>query len=285
MTSYKAYMNIQPAQLAALVQEAGKRKQKVTGHLCATTYSEAANAGIHNLEHGFWAATDFVAGKVPNKCPEPRAAFMSLATTKDDDPKLTALIDLLVSKRVAITSTNAVFESIINQLGSGYTPAPGLAFLPPGLRERVLADYSAPVALITPEVQTQNKALFAKVVGWEKKFHDAGGTLLLGTDPTGNGTILPGFGTHRAMEILAGTGIPIEQVIKIATFNGAQFLGREKDIGSIKVGKRADLVVFSTKLDKPDQFRMTNVDTVVKAGVVHDPKALLASVSGRVGLH
>jgi hypothetical protein len=41
---------------------------KVTGHLCAVTFSEAAGLGIDNLEHGLWVASDFVPDKRPDEC-------------------------------------------------------------------------------------------------------------------------------------------------------------------------------------------------------------------------
>ena len=59
-TSFKAYMHITRAELGAAIDEAHKRGMKVTGHLCSVTYREAAALGIDNLEHGFFAATDFV---------------------------------------------------------------------------------------------------------------------------------------------------------------------------------------------------------------------------------
>jgi imidazolonepropionase-like amidohydrolase len=68
-TSFKAYMQISRAQLAAVIDEAHKRGLKVTGHLCSVTYAEAAGLGIDNLEHGFFAATDFVTDKQPDGCP------------------------------------------------------------------------------------------------------------------------------------------------------------------------------------------------------------------------
>ena len=68
-TSFKAYMNITRAALGAAIDEAHKRGLKVTGHLCSVTYGEAADLGIDNLEHGFLAATDFVADKQPDACP------------------------------------------------------------------------------------------------------------------------------------------------------------------------------------------------------------------------
>src|SRR5207249_1603086 len=52
-TSFKAYMNISRAELAAAVGEAHRRGLKITGHLCSVTYREAADLGIDDLEHGF----------------------------------------------------------------------------------------------------------------------------------------------------------------------------------------------------------------------------------------
>ncbi len=59
-TSLKTYMQITRGELAAAINEAHRRGIKVTGHLCSVTYAEAAGLGIDNLEHGFFAATDFV---------------------------------------------------------------------------------------------------------------------------------------------------------------------------------------------------------------------------------
>ena len=72
-TSLKAYMQISRASLKGAIDEAHKRGMKVTGHLCSVTYGEAADLGIDNLEHGFFAATDFVADKQPDVCPGRRA--------------------------------------------------------------------------------------------------------------------------------------------------------------------------------------------------------------------
>ena len=68
-TSFKAYMNITRDMLGAAIDEAHRRGLKITGHLCSVTYAEAARLGIDNLEHGFFASTDFVTGKQPDRCP------------------------------------------------------------------------------------------------------------------------------------------------------------------------------------------------------------------------
>ena len=57
------------ARSAAIDEGASSAGIKITGHLCSVTYGEAADLGIDNLEHGFFAATDFVADKQPDVCP------------------------------------------------------------------------------------------------------------------------------------------------------------------------------------------------------------------------
>src|SRR5205085_9935851 len=68
-TSFKAYMHITRAELGAAIEEAHRRRLKVTGHLCSVTFREAAALGIDDLEHGFVVATDFVKDKKPDECP------------------------------------------------------------------------------------------------------------------------------------------------------------------------------------------------------------------------
>ena len=69
--------------------------------------------------------------------------------------------------------------------------------------------------------------------------HAACGLLVLGSDQT------IGPAVHREMELLADAGIPAKDIIRIATLNGAIFLGREADLGSIETGKLADAVLLN----------------------------------------
>ena len=110
VTSYKAYMNITRAELKAAVDAAHKHGLKVTGHLCAVTYPEAVEAGIDDLEHGFFVNTQNDPGKQPDLCPR-TTGNPTLAEMDPDGPDATALIKLLVDHHVAITSTLPVFES------------------------------------------------------------------------------------------------------------------------------------------------------------------------------
>ena len=117
----------------------------------------------------------------------------------------------------------------------------------------------------------------------EYKFFEAGGFLMAGLDPTGNGATLPGFGDQHEVELLVSDGgFTPEQAIKIATLNGAIYLGLASTIGSVQVGKNADLVVVKGDPSKTITD-LENVEVVLKNGVAYDSAKLLESVKGRYG--
>ncbi len=112
-TSFKAYMHITRAELGAAAEEAHKRGLKITGHLCSVTFSEAADLGIDDLEHGLVVSTDFVPDKKPDECPAGSAVQASIAAVDLNGPAMQALIRKLVDKHVAVTSTLTVFETSV----------------------------------------------------------------------------------------------------------------------------------------------------------------------------
>lgn len=127
------------------------------------------------------------------------------------------------------------------------------------------------------------EAALKKEMAFELAFVRAGGLLLAGPDPTGNGGTLPGFGDQRGLQLLVEAGFTPVEAIRIATANGARFMGKLDRIGTIEPGKQADLVVI-----KGDPTRriadVENVETVFKDGFGYGPVKLNASVRGMVGI-
>ena len=124
--------------------------------------------------------------------------------------------------------------------------------------------------------------MFQRVMQLEHAFAEAGGLLLAGPDPTGNGGTLPGFSDQREIELLVEAGFTPVEAIKIATLNGATYMGRQDQIGSIAPGKNADIVVIkgnpASKIDDIEK-----VEIVFKDGVGYDSQKLFDSVRGRYG--
>jgi enamidase len=274
-TSFKAYMNITRAQLGAAIEEAHKRGLKVTGHLCSVTYSEAADLGIDNLEHGFFASTDFVADKKPDECPGQGAGQRTIAALDENSEAFQTLVKKLVERKVALTSTLTVFETFT----PGRPKPPGLDVLVAPLQEL----YERSFARVSGNSGSGYTKLFPNGMALERAFVKAGGQLIAGTDPTGSGGVVPGFSNQRQVELLVESGFTPLEAIRIVTLNGAKYLGRDGRIGSIAAGKQADLVVLNGN-PAVNVADIRNVETVFKQGVGFDPVKLIESVKGRVGL-
>lgn len=277
VTSFKAYMNITRAELKAAIEAAHQRHIKVTGHLCAVTYDEAADLGIDDLEHGFYVNTQLDPGKQPDVCP-PTTGAPTLMQMVPGGPEATALIAKLVKRKVAITSTLPVFESSVP--GRPPLRQQVLDAMTPQARQAYLYMRNRPAWL--PPRGTDPAAMLKRDMELERAFVAAGGLLIAGPDPTGNGGVVPGFGDQRAIELLVEAGFSPVEAIRIGTLNGATYLGRQDRIGSIAVGKNADLVVI--KGDPATRIAdIENVEIVFKDGVGFDSAKLIASVKEHYG--
>ncbi len=284
-TSFKAYMNITRAELRAVVEEAHKRGLKVTGHLCSVGYREAAEIGIDNLEHGLLANSEFVANKEPDKCP-PSGVAASLRQLDINSDAAKETIRTLVAKNVAVTSTLPVFEASAPLLIS---PQTGIGAAAAVLNPRVLSvmNADARVRYLTARsriaADSPAPALVRKSMEFERAFVAAGGLLIAGLDPTGNGGVVAGFGDLREVELLVEAGFSPVEAIKIASFNGAKFLGEDARIGSIAVGKQADLMIVKGN-PAAKITDIENVEIVFKDGIGYDSEKLIQSVQGLVGI-
>lgn len=277
-TSFKAYTNISRAELAAATEEAHKRGLKVTGHLCSVSYPEAVAAGIDNLEHGFTANSQLDPDRKPDFCAQ-GSTRKTLIAMQPDTPEADALIKLLIDHKVAITSTLPVSEQGV----------PGHAPLDPRVMKAMTVEareaylYNRNLRNTPPgNVVGDSAKMFQTDMALQRKFVAAGGLLLNGPDPTGNGGVLPGYGDQRGVELLVEAGFTPEEAIRISSLNGAIYLGLSDKIGSIAPGKNADLVVVKGNPSK-NINDISNVEIVFKDGVGFDSARIMDSIAGHYG--
>ncbi len=274
-TSFKAYMHITRAELKAAIDAAHARGLKVTGHLSSVTYDEAADLGIDNLEHGFLVNTQLDPGKQPDKPSSAPMGTTPLAMAPDG-PVAKALFAKLIAKHIAVTSTLPVFEHMV----PNRPPLRPLALdvMSPQAREAFL--YArARAAGRSPEGPL---ATFRRAMALERAFVAAGGLLIAGCDPTGNGGTIPGISDWRQVELLVEAGFSPVEAIQIATHTGARFLGLQDRIGSLAPGMNADLVILRGN-PAANIEDLEKVELVFKDGYGYDAVKLFDSVKGRYG--
>jgi imidazolonepropionase-like amidohydrolase len=280
MTSFKAYMHITPEELKVAIDHAHAHGLKITGHLCAVGFQEAADLGIDNLEHGLLVDTEFDPAKKEGVCPPVQVSRAAMAKMDVEGPEIQGTIKDLIAHRVAVTSTLAIFESFVPNRPPMSTEM--------RVRESLLPDawgsYAATRAGIAEHGDSSVwPMLFKMEMQFEHDFAKQGGLLMAGCDPTGYGGVLPGFGDQRNLELLVEAGFTPEEAIHIATENGAMWLGEDQHFGTIAVGKDADVVVVD---GNPAQAisDVEKVEIVFKDGVGYDPQKLIESVRGLTGL-
>ena len=275
-TSFKAYNYISRDELRAAVEEAHKRGLKVTGHLCSVGFGEAAEIGIDNLEHGWRTNTEFTPGKNADECPPGGQTSRTLAAMDIQSPEAQETIRNLVQHGVAITSTLVVNEASLAD--RPMMPQRALETMSSGAQ----ANFFSRRARTALNPNALSIVLFRREMEFQYAFAQAGGLLVAGVDPTGNGGALPGFGDLRNIELLVEAGFTTEEAIQISTSNGAQLLGESERIGTLAVGKQADLAVIRGN-PAAEVSDILNVETVFKDGIGYDSAKLIDSVRGAVG--
>ena len=145
----------------------------------------------------------------------------------------------------------------------------------------------------TTEIEMDWKKNYQLWMTFVNEYKNRGGRVAIGSD-SGYSYNLYGYGHIREMELLREAGFHPLEVFRAATLKGAEALGMEKDIGTVAVGKYADMVVVeenplqnikvlygtgAVKLDENNNVvRVGGVKYTIKDGIIFDAKELLADV-------
>ncbi|TDE13185.1 amidohydrolase family protein [Dyadobacter psychrotolerans] len=257
-TSFKVYTDISREALRGVIDEAHTRDLMVTGHLGKMSCTEAAKLGIDNIEHSFGSCSSDL-----------KLLWDSTWNVDPEQKEVKDLISLLVAKNVVLTATP--FSD------SDYKNPVLLEYLSVDERKRVEGYLKDPPPFIPKEINDK------QLRPLEKQFIKSGGKVVLGADAADAG-LLPGFQNHHAMISMVKAGWSPMEIIKMATIDGATFLKIEKELGSIEVGKAADMLIVSGKPDQKIED-IQNVVLVFRNGIGYDSKSLREHSKGLVGRH
>ena len=272
----KIYNSIRPEWVPAMVDAAHARGMHVSGHIPAFMRArDAVEAGFDEINHINMLFLNFVLrdGEDTRTTLRFTALGERSAALNLDSPEVQAFIAELKRRDVVVDPTVAVFVRMM--LGRDGKPDPVLA---PSI-DRVPAAvarsaYRGDLQMKNAKMDRTYRASGAKLLEMVRRLHDAGVRLVSGTDSW------PGIGLIRELQFYAEAGIPVMDVLRIATIDGAKVAGEMHDRGSIEVGKFADLVVLDGN-PLEDIRALERPRWVVSEGRVMDGRALVKAAGLR----
>lgn len=259
--------------LRALIDQAHQHDATVTGHL-GSGYGQsvnprtAINMGIDRIEH-------FLGG---DQLPASAPAYDSLPTASPSAPAFGRITEHFMDHQVYFDATISAYGYYGEQDPEVFSDWPNAQlYLTPYMREVVTErEPRAPIQRFERIYQIKLDRIEA--------FYEAGaGRLItLGTDHASWGQFLAPFGVHRELHAFVKAGIPEAVALRIATINGARAVHMSDQIGTVEVGKWADLVVVRGN-PLSDIRNTRSVEWVMTRGHLHQAEALRDSARGTVG--
>ena len=234
----KVHFGLTPDQYEALAKTAREDKMRFGGHVpAAVGLMRAIALGQETFEHmdGFVEYLDGTKGPVSEK-------------------PLEEVVKKSKEAGIWVVPTSAYWEIVYGATPlEKLTAYPELKYSPPPAIEYWTNEYNKRVAQI-PRAAAANVVLNRRRI--LRALHEGGVKILVGTDSIQEFTE-PGFSVAREMESMVAAGLSPYDVLRAATVNAAEYLGKKDSMGTIEAGKRADLVLL-------DENPLANVSNVSK---------------------
>jgi len=253
----------------SIIDEAHRRGLFVTGHLGQYPAQQAVDDGIDGLEH-IWSVFNYVIPAEVVKQPGHRGN-LDLS-----NPLCESLISKLVQRKTYVDPTLVVFRNMILLPDvPEVRDSPDHALVPQRLRAfwpLYLKQTGCPQGGSLEERHRE----FAKYQELTGKLYRAGVPILVGTDSP-EPQVSPGYSLHQELALLVESGIPPSAVLQAVTLRNATVLREGSRLGSIAVGKLADMVLLTA--NPLEDIRNTRaIQLVIRGGKVCYPFELLKRV-------
>ncbi|MFT6827919.1 MAG: hypothetical protein ACI9Z3_001420 [Roseivirga sp.] len=267
----KLYSSIKPEWVRPLTDKAHQLGMRISGHIPAyMTARQAINQGYNEIQHINMLFLNFLSDTIDTRTPlrftmpAQHGADLDLKSKEYLD-----FVDLLKSKNILVDPTVAIFENmLVSQSGELSPTYQAIANRFPIIEQRSF--YTGGLSKEGEQV-SRYKESFDKMLEVVADLFQKGVAIVPGTDG------LPGFLYHRELELYVQAGIPAAEVLKMATIKSAQITGVSDVVGSIEVGKRADLILIDgNPLAEISDIR--KIEWTMKGGNLYYSKELYNSV-------
>jgi hypothetical protein len=264
----KIYSSIKPELVPIIADHAHARGLRVSGHVPALMSArQFVEGGADEIQHLNFIVLNFLFPEVketrnPNRFT--KVAERAREFTPDK-PEVHEFINFLLQHHTVLDPTMSVFEAIFCGDPSAITP--GLEEIVPLFPPQVRRAMRSGALEVPPDKQAAYREAFPAMLRLLKAIHDAGVTIIPGTDA------LAGYTLHHELDLYARAGIAPPEVLRMATWTPALVMGVNKDRGVIVPGKLADMILVDGDPTK-DIRDINKVTTVIKGGKVYDPTAI-----------
>jgi cytosine/adenosine deaminase-related metal-dependent hydrolase len=262
----KIYSSVKLEELKVVAEEAHRLGMTVTGHVPEGLNAyQTIDAGQDQINHA-----QYVAGIMRPPLPANAKRIDELkAETEVDTNSAEAqkAIAFLVDHGTVVDPTLAIYE-----FEAANTEKPPASFEPGVMKiARELAQPLIDVGPPTPQSKLFQKS-FDKNVQIVGALHRAGVPIVAGTDQT-----VPGYSLYREIELYVQAGFTPMEAIQAATIVPARVMGLDKELGTIEIGKQADLIILTANpLESIHNIR--TVEFVITGGTMYHCAELWQSV-------
>jgi imidazolonepropionase-like amidohydrolase len=262
----KLYWRLRDPEYVGAFTEAQRLRMHVTTHIDFRVMSirRALAMGVRHFEHAYTLGVEAMTGEeVQRAWARTREELGSDAPAGfywgvlehfnmigPDDARVAALIRELAQHGATVTPTLHIFAQRV-----GFAP----------YTTKSLGRFDRSEAW-TPAQRERARRGYDILAGYVRRMYDAGIPLAVGTD-----WLDPGRVELSELILLHRAGIPMANVLAIATLGGARVLERETDYGSVEPGRKAQLVIFDRN-PLEDAEAVLAGKTVIKDGVVLRPR-------------
>lgn len=267
----KLYSSIDPKWVNQLASTAHNLGMRVSGHIPAfMTAENAVINGYDEIQHVNMLALNFLPDTVDTRTPL-RFSMVAEHTHALDvnSTPFKEFMQLLRGKGTVVDPTVSIFESMFTTKAG--EPDPSFAPILDRLPVQVSRGYYAGGLPIPEGKEEQYKASYDKLLQIVYELYKNKVSIVPGTDA------MAGFGLHRELENYVRVGIPAAEVLKMATYTSAQVTGVDRSLGSVEVGKLADMILVDGDPLK-DISDIRKVEFTIKDGRAFNTKALYEAI-------
>jgi hypothetical protein len=245
----KVYEYSTPEVIRALAEEARKAGKPIGGH--SEDIFVSAQNGYEFVEHSYAVVSSTI--KDPKKKEDlnrRRAAFRDRMSTPEyhyyaEQENFDELIRAMVERKISWGPTLATFWRFYSPKRASFKEVDlkllaDVPYIPPYFKANINQTYDGLEKLADKELLNRVKVGYEKIRDFIRRFVRAGGKIRVGSDPN---AVLPAWAIHVEMQLLVDAGLTPMEAILAATRNAAEEMHKENDLGAIKPGSLADIML------------------------------------------